>query len=116
MLVVEKFSQANAKVWCIVNLGACVQNGSVAGLYMAGEHGHTNITHRLDVLGFFCPVPVAKTREALEHLNTGNVLEVLADDPETLHDMPLLIGRGPHQLMDVQEHEGEIRFLIEVKE
>ena len=73
------------------------------------------LLHRLDVLGFFCPVPVAKTREALEHLNTGNILEVLADDPETLHDMPLLIGRGPHQLMDVQEHEGEIRFLIEVK-
>ncbi|DAC23546.1 MAG TPA: hypothetical protein D7H91_00555 [Candidatus Poseidoniales archaeon] len=115
MLVVEKFSQAWAKVRWIVTLGACVQNGSVAGLTMAGEQGHTNITHRLDVLGFFCPVPVAKTREALEHLNTGNVLEVLADDPETLHDMPLLIGRGPHQLMNVQEHEGEIRFLIEVK-
>lgn len=82
---------------------------------MAGEFGHTNITHRLDVLGFFCPVPVAKTREALDQLNTGNVLEVLADDPETLHDMPLLIGRSPHLLMKVNEHEGEIRFVIEVK-
>jgi len=115
MLVVEKFSQANSKVGRFVTSGACVQNGSMIGWSMGGEQSQTNITHRLDVLGFFCPVPVAKTREALEHLNTGNVLEVLADDPETLHDMPLLIGRGPHQLMDVREHEGEIRFLIEVK-
>ena len=81
---------------------------------MSDDGRHTSITHRLDVLGYFCPVPVAKTREALEQLLIGNVLEVLADDPETLHDMPLLIGRGPHHLKDVQEHEGEIRFLIEV--
>ena len=81
-----------------------------------GEQGEGHgITHRLDVLGFNCPVPVAKTREALEELLVGNVLEVLADDPETLHDMPLLIGRGPHNLLEVNEEEGEIRFIIEVK-
>ena len=71
-------------------------------------------THRLDVLGFFCPVPVAKTKRALDDLTPGNVLEVVADDPETLHDMPLLIGRSPHRLIAVNEHEGEIKFLIEV--
>ena len=81
-----------------------------------GEQGEGHgITHRLDVLGFNCPVPVAKTREALEELLAGNVLEVLADDPETLHDMPLLIGRGPHNLLEVAKQEGEIRFIIEVK-
>jgi TusA-related sulfurtransferase len=58
---------------------------------------------------------VAKTREALEELAHGDVLEVLADDPETMHDMPLLIGRGPHQLLDVRRQDGEIRFIIEVK-
>lgn len=81
-----------------------------------GESGKGHgITHRLDVLGFNCPVPVAKTREALEELANGNVLEVLADDPETLQDMPLLIGRGPHTLLEVNKEEGEIRFVIEVK-
>ena len=61
---------------------------------MASVDAHPPATHRLDVLGFFCPVPVAKTREALDDLEPGAVLEVLADDPETLHDMPMLIGRG----------------------
>ena len=71
-------------------------------------------THRLDVLGFHCPVPVAKTRETLGLLQEGAVLEVLADDPETLHDLPLFLGRGPHRLAEVEQAEGEIRFLIEV--
>ncbi len=84
------------------------------GSAMGGTGDAHGITHRLDVLGFNCPVPVAKTREALEELNNGNVLEVVADDPETLHDMPLLIGRGPHHLLDVKKQEGEIRFIIEV--
>lgn len=87
----------------------------ILGITM-GEAGHaTSITHRLDVLGFNCPVPVAKTREALEELANGNVLEVLADDPETLQDMPMLIGRGPHNLLHVNKVDGEIRFVIEVK-
>jgi TusA-related sulfurtransferase len=42
------------------------------------------------------------------------VLEVLADDPETLHDLPLFLGRGPHRLAGVEKAEGEFRFLIEV--
>ena len=82
---------------------------------MGDGSSEPSITHRLDVLGFLCPVPVAKTREALEGLNNGHVLEVLADDPETMHDMPLLIGRGPHHLCGVRQQDGEIRFIIEVR-
>lgn len=80
-----------------------------------GEGGHNPLpTHRLDVLGFYCPVPVAKTRTTLEKLEGGAILEVLADDPETLHDMPLLLGRTSHRLIDIIQESGEIRYLIEV--
>lgn len=71
-------------------------------------------THRLNVLGFHCPVPVMKTKEALLGLNKGDVLEVLADDPETRFDMPMVLGRTPHHLLEMQEQHGEFRFLIEV--
>ena len=86
----------------------------VSGDVMAEESVQPQPSHRLDVQGFICPVPVAKTREALEELRAGAVLEVLADDPETLQDMPMLIGRGPHRLVNVREDGGEIRFLIQV--
>jgi len=72
-------------------------------------------TFRLDVLGHFCPVPVSQARKALSGLSTGDVLEVLADDPETLHDMPILVDRLGHQIVDVLKSAGEFRFIIEVK-
>ena len=80
----------------------------------AGEGALISPTHRLDVIGFFCPVPVAEAKKALSNMETGQVLEVLADDPETIHDMPLLTARGKHQILSVEEHAGELRFLIEV--
>jgi len=71
-------------------------------------------THRLDVLGHYCPVPVSQARRSLEQMSSGDVLEVVADDPETLHDMPILIARLGHRLVDVLKHSGEFRFIIEV--
>lgn len=55
-----------------------------------------------------------KTKEALQALAEGDILEVLADDPETQHDMPLVLGRTQHHLLEMDERHGEYRFLIEV--
>ncbi len=73
-------------------------------------------THKLDVLGHYCPVPVSQARKALADLDGGDVLMVIADDPETMHDMPILIDRLGHQLIDVLKSAGEFRFIIEVCE
>ena len=35
-------------------------------------------THRLDVLGFFCPVPVAEAKQALSSMTEGSVLEAVS--------------------------------------
>ena len=71
-------------------------------------------THKLDVLGHYCPVPVSKARKALTKLGEGDVLMVISDDPETMHDMPVLVARLGHRLVDVQQSAGEIQFIIEV--
>lgn len=71
-------------------------------------------THKLDVLGHYCPVPVSQARKALIDLGRGDVLMVVADDPETMHDMPLLVQRLGHKLVDVDNSAGEFRFIIEV--
>ena len=81
---------------------------------MPGESSATSPTHRLDVIGFFCPGPVAEAKKALSEMKKGQVLEVWADDPETLHDMPLLANRGQVEILSVEEHAGEYRFLLEV--
>ena len=67
---------------------------------------------RLDLLGFFCPVPVHQTRKILKEMKEGELLEVLGDDPETLHDMPALCERISAALISIVEESGEYRFLI----
>ena len=71
-------------------------------------------THRLDVRGFFCPIPVAEAKQEISYMMEGSVLEVLASDPETLHDIPMMVDRTPHQIVDVKQSQGEFTFLIEV--
>jgi|TARA_B110000495_G_scaffold58857_1_gene49900 TusA-related sulfurtransferase len=61
-------------------------------------------------------VPVSQARKALADLGNGDVLLVVADDPETMHDMPILVDRLGHRLVDVLKSTGEFRFIIEVCE
>ncbi|HIG03432.1 MAG TPA: sulfurtransferase TusA family protein [Candidatus Poseidoniales archaeon] len=81
-----------------------------------GEGSPLKPTHSLNVLGFFCPVPVAETRKILLQMSIGEILEVWADDPEVLHDMPLLLKRCGDSLLSVEERIGEYRLLIQVQQ
>ena len=82
---------------------------------MSIETADKDISHYLNVIGFFCPIPLAETKKALQNLKKGDVLEVIADDPEALHDIPMLIERLPHMLQIINEDSGEFRFIIEVR-
>ncbi len=67
----------------------------------------------LDLQGYHCPVPVYETRKALEGMVDGGILEVIADDPETKHDIPVMLERIGARLLLLNEDVGEIRFIIE---
>ena len=47
---------------------------------------HTDAT--LDTIGTLCPVPIHLTSKKMKALKTGQILEVLSDDPGILHDLP----------------------------
>ncbi len=67
---------------------------------------------RLNLLGFLCPIPVHETRRVLEKCEVGQVIEVICDDPETLHDLPALCDRIGVDLVSVNEKAGEFTFII----
>ena len=46
-----------------------------------------DITETLDVKGASCPMPVVKTKSAIDDLAEGEVLEVLATDPGSMSDI-----------------------------
>ncbi|EMA40998.1 sulfurtransferase TusA family protein [Halobiforma nitratireducens] len=51
---------------------------------MSSEH---DTTETLDVKGQSCPMPVVKTKQAIDDLETGAVLEVVATDSGSMSDI-----------------------------
>lgn len=39
------------------------------------------VVSTVDAVGMFCPIPIVKMKLAIEKLQSGQVVEVLADDP-----------------------------------
>ena len=66
----------------------------------------------LDVRGLACPTPVLRTKKALQKLNTGELLSVLATDPGAPKDISALCRQTGHELMEDGKAEGEYHFLI----
>lgn len=46
-----------------------------------------DITETLDVKGQSCPMPVVKTKQAIDDLGEGEVLEVLSTDSGSMSDI-----------------------------
>jgi tRNA 2-thiouridine synthesizing protein A len=69
--------------------------------------------HRLDVTGTFCPLPILLSVKEIRKLATGDLLEIIGDDPGILEDMPIWCERAGHRLIEMAEEEGKIRSLVE---
>lgn len=41
----------------------------------------------LDAIGLYCPEPIFRTKEEIEKVEVGQVLEILADDPAAEEDI-----------------------------
>jgi tRNA 2-thiouridine synthesizing protein A len=67
----------------------------------------------LDVLGFHCPVPVHETKRVLQSMKQGEIIFVMADDPETQADIPALLNRTGDTLISFNEEAGEFHYRIQ---
>jgi len=66
----------------------------------------------IDVIGFFCPEPIFRTRMEMDSLNKGEILEVLADDPAAEADISSWAKKTGQEILSVNKKENIIRFLI----
>ena len=66
----------------------------------------------LDCVGLFCPEPLFQTREAMDALGSGEILEVLADDPAAEEDLTRFAKRAGHEVLLVEDLGDQKRFLI----
>ncbi len=66
----------------------------------------------LDCMGLFCPEPLFQTREAMDALQAGEVLEVLTDDPAAEEDLTRFAKRAGHEMVSIEDQGDRMRFLI----
>lgn len=69
-------------------------------------------TKTIDVKGLFCPEPVFRTKIEVERMGVGEVLKVLADDPEAEEDISRWVKRNGHELINFTKENNELVFII----
>ncbi len=66
----------------------------------------------LDCVGYFCPLPIAMTKEALEQLAVGQILKVEADDPAAEEDILRWAKRTGHCIVTCEKQGTLLRIYI----
>jgi tRNA 2-thiouridine synthesizing protein A len=66
----------------------------------------------LDCKGLNCPLPVIKTKKAIEKMQVGQILQMVATDPGSKPDMAAWSKSTGHELLATREEQGLYTFLI----
>lgn len=80
---------------------------------MEMERNNMNSTKVLDAKGLSCPMPIVRTKKAMDTLNSGDVLEVHVTDKGSLADIPAWAKAGGHVILEHSENDGVITFFIQ---
>jgi len=66
----------------------------------------------LDVCGEVCPMPVLKTKKALEGMKPGEVLEVIVDYPPSRENVQRFATSEGNEILGVEEEGNKIKILV----
>jgi tRNA 2-thiouridine synthesizing protein A len=69
----------------------------------------------VDARGLNCPLPILRTKKALNDMPSGQVLRVLATDPGSVRDFEAFAKQTGNQLLQYAEHDGVFSFLVKRK-
>ncbi len=71
-----------------------------------------NVDLSLDAVGLYCPMPIVKTAKAIQRIQVGQVLEVVADDEDIKLDMPNWCKATGHEFLGLREVDGEYHVYV----
>ena len=70
---------------------------------------------KLDCKGMCCPEPLTLLRNAIRKAESGQVVELLSDDPVSLRDVPAFCKFMQHELLRLPDEEHPHSFLVKKK-
>ncbi|MFT4413387.1 sulfurtransferase TusA family protein [Bacillus sp. UMB0728] len=71
-----------------------------------------NVAKVLDAKGLACPMPIVKTKKAINELEVGDILEIHATDKGAKSDLAAWAKSGGHELLKDSEVDGVLKFWI----
>ncbi len=66
----------------------------------------------LDASGLSCPLPIVKTKKALNDMSSGQVLKVISTDRGSIADMAAFAEQTGNALVSSSEEGGKYIFLM----
>jgi len=66
----------------------------------------------LDCRGLSCPLPIIKTKKAIDALAVGDTLKMIASDPGSINDMAAWAAKTGHQMLDQNRQGDDFIFYI----
>jgi tRNA 2-thiouridine synthesizing protein A len=66
----------------------------------------------LDARGLNCPLPILRAKKAINGLEIGQVLRIVATDPGSVKDFEAFAKQTGNELLDSAEEGGEFTFLM----
>ena len=67
----------------------------------------------LDIRGLSCPIPLLKTKKALQQLEVGQVLHILGTDPGSKGDLPGIGNKNGNEFLGMFDNEdGSTSYFI----
>jgi tRNA 2-thiouridine synthesizing protein A len=74
-----------------------------------------HVDREVDARGLNCPLPILRTKKALNDMASGQVLRVLATDPGSVRDFEAFAKQTGNQLLQFAEQDGVFSFLVKRK-
>lgn len=66
----------------------------------------------VDARGLNCPLPVLRTKKALNDMTSGQILRILATDPAAVRDFQAFAKQTGNELLQHGEHDGAFFFFM----
>ncbi len=71
------------------------------------------ITLELDLSGLTCPMPLLKTKQALNKLAAGDIVRVVATDPASERDFRVFAEQSGNRLLSMETADGRFTFVLQ---
>ncbi len=72
----------------------------------------TQTAREVDARGLNCPLPILRTKKALNDMQSGELIRVLATDPASVRDFEAFSRQTGNTLVEHGEKDGAFWFLM----